>query len=121
MTTKKTAWTFIGGLTGTFLALSIWAFQARTITLVWDAMPAGEVWTQVRAYEKNLDGTTTLIATAPCTIGTPNVCPTSVSFSVTKMTHTYIVRSFDGAWESDDSNTAFLPGPPKPPGNLRKQ
>lgn len=120
MTTKKTAWTFIGILTTAFLSLSLWAFQNRSVTLFWDPMPAGEVWIQVRIYEV-ATGTYTLVATAPCVVGTPNVCPNTISFSVAKTSHTYIARSFDGSLESDDSNTVFISGPPKVPGNLRRQ
>lgn len=120
MKTKTAAWTLIGGLSGTFLGLSIWAFQARSVTLTWDGMPSDQSWTQVRIYEITPTAYT-LVATAPCTLGTPNVCPTSVTFSAPKLAHSYIARSFDGTYESDDSNTVFLPGPPKAPGNLRKQ
>ena len=77
------------------------------ITLMWDAMPAGQLWTEVRIYEG-----TTKVATAAGTA-------TSVMFSATKSTHTWVARSWDGVDESADSN-AVVWAPPVPPGHLRK-
>jgi len=77
------------------------------ITLLWDAMPVGQLWTQVRIYEG-----TVLVTTAA-------VPATSVTFSTTKATHTWTARSFDGTEESVDSN-AVIWAPPIPPGHLRK-
>ena len=77
------------------------------ITLLWDAMPVGQLWTQVRIYEGAV-----LVATA----ATP---ATSVTFSTTKAAHTWTARSFDGTEESLDSNSVVW-APPVPPGHLRK-
>jgi hypothetical protein len=88
---------------------------AATVNLAWDAMPAGQNWTQVRAYER-------VGAVAPFTytlVGTSG-CPGCIGVSIPNVpvgTHTYIVRSWDSQQESADSNSAqgtilSVPNPP---------
>lgn len=89
--------------------------QTKALTLAWDSMPDGEKWTEVRIYEG-----ATVVATAPCQPGPPIVCPTQVTFNITRAPHVYAARSYDGFFESDDSNTVTI-APPGKPGNLRKQ
>jgi len=88
-----------------FLLFSSIAY-AGTVTLAWDTMPAGQVWTKVIAYER--------IGTSPYTytkVGeTPTVVPpvapvSTLSFQAAIGTHTYIVRSSNSQSESPDSNS----------------
>jgi hypothetical protein len=88
----------------------------RPVTLAWD-QPTGETWTEVRIYE-TVGTTDVLQATAKCSA--PGTCPTTITFTTTKILHHFFARSYNGDLESDNSNTATLPGPPKPPGNLRR-
>lgn len=77
------------------------------VNLTWDPMPEDEVWEEVRIYESN-----SLVASVP-------VPATSVTFPVEKGSHTFTARSWDGLWESDDSNSVTLKAP-MPPGHLRR-
>ena len=89
---------------------------AADITFVWDPAPAGQTWTKVRLYERT--GTTSPygyalkgeVAGAATTITITGVAPGA---------HTYIARSYDGQWESADSNTASTGAVPTTPGNIR--
>lgn len=83
----------------------------KVVTLTWDSMPSGEAWQEVRIYDNGV-----LVVTAPCTTS----CPTSVTFNMPKAAHSYTARSWDGNWESEDSNTVIVNGPPKAPTNLKK-
>ena len=96
------------------LLLACSACIASDITLTWDAMPAGQSWTAVRAYELSLTGQ------AYTKVG--EVVGTVTSFKVigaTGTAHTYIVRSFDGTNESVDSNSVIVPALPTPPTGLK--
>lgn len=96
------------------LAFSTFA-AAATVTLAWDPMPAGQAWTQVRAYERTG-------ATAPYTYNlvATVACPGCVGVSIPNVaagTHTYVVRSTDGISESLDSSSVqgtilSVPNPP---------
>lgn len=108
-------------------ALAVLLLQAgfvRNVPLSWDAMAAGETWTEVRLYEKKADSTYTLLGSVGCLPGPPISCPTSaiVAFA-DKAAHNVIARSYDAvvALESDDSNTVALARGPFPPGHLKKQ
>ena len=73
------------------------ASMAANVRLAWNPMPAGEAWTEVRAYE--VTGTTyTLLGTVPA--GTNAITITGLSTG----SHTIVVRSFNGQSESPDSN-----------------
>jgi hypothetical protein len=90
-----------------FLFLTIGA-RADTLTLSWDAMPAGQTWTKVRIYE--VPGYTLRAEVAGSA--------TTASFEVDKLGHSYTARSFDGVRESADSNTVGFPAAPVSPGHL---
>ena len=78
------------------------------VTLSWDAMPGTEVWKEVRILEG-----ATVVATAAMPAASVVVA------NVTKAPHTFVARSFDGTFESDDSN-AVVVTPPVPPGHLKR-
>ena len=83
------------------ILLTLFALPAMAvdITLQWDAMPVGQAWDNVVAYEK---------------VGTTYINKGQVVGAVTTLTitnvaigsHTYIVRSKQASVESVDSNTA---------------
>jgi hypothetical protein len=101
--------------------LVIWAQSSRPITLAWDAMPAGEKWASVRIYEITNPASPVMVAETQCTIGPPIVCPTEVTFTMSRATHTYTARAWDGFWESGDSNSVTVPTPANPPTGLKKK
>jgi len=96
------------------ILLTLFALPAMAvdITLQWDAMPVGQAWDNVVAYEK---------------VGTTYINKGQVVGAVTTLTitnvaigsHTYIVRSKQASVESVDSNTASKDILPINPGNLR--
>jgi hypothetical protein len=92
-----------------FLLFAIPAL-ADTITLQWDAAPAGQNWTAVRIYE--VAGTVYTLQTSVAG------SVTTASFTVDKLGHSYIARAYDGIRESGDSNTVILPAAPLAPGHL---
>jgi hypothetical protein len=94
--------------------------STKQVTLGWDAMPVGEHWTEIRIYDESTTPET-LVTTAPCT--SPGIgCPTtSTAFIVTRTAHNYVARSFDGFWESGDSNVIVINAPPKAPINVIKK
>ena len=101
------------------LAGSIIGFQStKQLQLQWDPMPTAESWQAIRLYD--ISGTETLLGTAPCTVGTPIVCRTSMTIVVQKKAYQIVARSFDGFWESGNSNVVVLNGPPAAPTNLKK-
>src|SRR5512136_2901694 len=71
---------------------------AASVKLAWDAAPAGESWTEVRAYEIT-GGTYTRVATVA-----GNLTELTIP-SVATGTHTYVVRAYNGQQESPDSNS----------------
>jgi hypothetical protein len=85
---------------------------AATLTFAWDPMPPDQNWTKVRLYEKS--GTTyTLLEEVDGTetqATVPNVIPGA---------HSFVARSFDGIWESGDSNVVTTGPVPNPPGNFK--
>ncbi len=102
------------------LLFSLLPMQAatRVITFAWDAMPAGETWTEVRLYEQKADLSYILLGKVTCTAG---VCPTTLAITFTDVAlHNVISRSYDAAQtlESLDSNMVTVPKGPIPPGHL---
>jgi hypothetical protein len=85
---------------------------AVTVTMSWDAPLPADSWTQVNAYEI-VNGLYVLLGSTPCPGCTSIVVP-----NVTKSVHIYVVRSFDGIWESPDSNAVTIT-PPKAPNVLK--
>jgi hypothetical protein len=101
-----------------FIFLSYAWQTSKQITLQWDAMPSGEKWTEVRIYDIT-QSPEVLVATSAC--NSAGVCPSnSVSFTVQRAAHSYVARSYDGFWESADSNVVEINAPPKIPANLKK-
>ena len=94
------------------VALSAPQPSSVQLTLGWDAPPVGEAWVEVRVYDSGAK-----VATLNCTAGVP--C-TQVSFTTTKGVHSFTARSFNGDWESEDSNVVVTKTVPKPPGNVRR-
>ncbi len=88
--------------------------MAAEVKLAWDPMPAGESWTTVRAYER--------AGTAPFTytqVGEAAQPANEMTLAnVVPGKHTYIVRAFNGAWESGDSNSVGTPTLPTAPGRV---
>jgi hypothetical protein len=98
------------------LGLGVWSMQvSKQITLQWDAMPLDQKWTEVRIYDV-AQSPEAIVATATCS----TTCPTTVTFTVPRAAHTYVARSYDGFWESADSNVVTLNAPPKIPTGLKK-
>ncbi len=88
----------------------------KSVTLGWDAPSANDLMNikSTRIYSSGV-----MIAEATCTPGTPNVCPVTVTFTVTiPGTYAFTARFWDGIQESGDSNTVTTPV--GPPGKLHK-
>jgi hypothetical protein len=86
------------------------AAVAASVTLEWDAVPAG-TWEKVRIYEKT---------------GSASVLITEVDGNLTQATfeavpgiHNYVARGYKAPWESADSNTVTSPAVPAAPTNLK--
>jgi hypothetical protein len=88
------------------------SLQAASITFQWDAKPSGQTWTKVRVYEK-MGTTYTLL------IEVNGTETQATAANVTPGSHAFVARSFDGVWESADSNTVTTGTPPTAPGNFR--
>lgn len=113
---------------GLVLALLLWAGAASAQTVVpspvppttqltWDASPSTDEVTGYRLYERNTDATYTLLAEV-------NAATTVVNFpALTPGTHTLVVRAFNVAGESLDSNSLVvrLVVVPQAPLNFRIQ
>jgi hypothetical protein len=85
---------------------------AATLTFAWDPMLPDQNWAKIRLYEKSGITYTLLVEVA----GTATQATVS---NVTPGAHSFVVRSFDGTWESGDSN-AVVTGPvPNPSGNFK--
>jgi hypothetical protein len=85
---------------------------AATLTFAWDPKPVDQNWAKVRLYEKSGTTYTLLI----------EVAGTATQATVTNVTpgaHSFIARSFDGTWESGDSNVVTTGPVPNPPGNFK--
>jgi hypothetical protein len=93
---------------------------SKSITLAWDPMPVTESWQAVHLYDISVTPEVLLAAPA-CSVGPPIVCPTQVAITITKKPYSFVVRSWDGVWESDNSNVVPLAGGPKAPTNLVKK
>jgi hypothetical protein len=93
-----------------FLCLPLTA-AAATVTLAWDPAPAGQSWQKVRIYEKGAAGYVLLVEVAGDA--------TTAQISVVPGAHAWVARSFDGVWESSDSNTVTTGPVPTSPGGLR--
>lgn len=92
------------------LLMAISAYVA-TLTFAWDSKPADQNWTKVRLYEKSGTTYTLLI----------EVAGTATQAMVTNVTpggHSFVARSFDGTWESGDSNVVVTGPVPNPPGTF---
>ncbi len=101
--------------------LGIWAYQqSRQITLTWDPMPVGQQWASLRIYDLAVTPPV-MVAEIQCSIGPPITCPTEMTITMERAAHTYVARSWDGFWESGDSNSLEVPGPPRAPSGLKKR
>jgi hypothetical protein len=85
---------------------------ASTLTFAWDPKPADQNWTKVRLYEKSGTTYTLLIEVA-------GTATQATATNVTPGAHSFVARSFDGTWESGDSNVVTTGPVPNPPGNFR--
>jgi hypothetical protein len=99
-----------------FLMTACFAQQTGTIEFSWDPMPAGQAWLTVRVYERTGSAepySYHQIAEAP-------VPATSVTaqLDVGGGQRIFVARSFDGFWESIDSNSVAIKPKPNPPQNL---
>jgi hypothetical protein len=92
------------------LVIGIIAQQSKQITLAWDAESTDQKWTEVRIYDVS-QSPEALVATVTCV--PPAMCANTVTFSVPRAAHNYVARSYDGFWESGDSNVVLIPAPPK--------
>jgi hypothetical protein len=99
-----------------FLLIAIPALAAD-IQLAWDPMPVGETWKTVRAYElksgaggANIYTQVGEVAASVSTLTLANISPGE---------HRYVVRAYDGTWESGDSNVAGTPPLPASPSGLK--
>lgn len=106
-----------GFLTGIILILAVaQVASAADLRFEWDAAPAGQTWKTVRVYERTG-------AASPFTYALKGeVAGNLTTMSITGVApgrHVYIARSFDGNWESADSNTAETGAVPTAPGNIR--
>ena len=94
------------------LLLMAAAANAAALTFAWDSKPADQNWAKVRLYEKSGTTYTLLI----------EVAGTATQAAVTNITpgaHSFVARSFDGTWESGDSNVITTGPIPNPPGNFK--
>ena len=75
-------------------------------------MPAGQSWQAIRIYEISRTTYTKMaeVAGNVTTASLQNVMPGK---------HVYVARSFDGTWESADSNQISTPPIPAVPTNLK--
>lgn len=90
--------------------------NAAQITLAWDPMPSGQTWTKVRAYERfGVAGSYTYSGI----LSEVNANITTCTFAANPGAHGYVVRSFDGTWESNDSNAVTTTPVPTAPTNNR--
>ncbi len=99
--------------------LGIWAYQlSREATASWEPMPPEAKWASIRLYDLAVTPPI-LVAEAQCSIGPPIVCPTEMTFTMPRAAHTFVARGWDGYWESGDSNSVAIPGPPVAPTGLK--
>ena len=84
---------------------------AATVTLAWDPAPAGQAWQKIRIYEKGATGYTLVTEVAGDAA--------TAQISVVPGPHSWVARSYDGIWESGDSNAVTTGPVPAAPGGLR--
>jgi hypothetical protein len=94
-----------------FLLMAASTYGA-TLTFVWDPMSADQDWTKVRLYEKS----GTIYALLVEVAGTATQ---ATSTNVTPSAHSFVARSFDGIWESGDSNVVITDPVPNPLGDFK--
>jgi hypothetical protein len=100
------------------MGVGLWGRQAsKQATAYWDATTDPTV-IAVRLYDIQ-PVPEVLVGTVLCT-GTPVVCPVSITFTIPRAAHRYVVRAVNSEWESGDSNVIVVPGPPSALGNFRK-
>jgi hypothetical protein len=92
-----------------FMAASTYA---ATLTFQWDQMPTDQNWTKVRLYEKSGTTYTLLVEVA-------GAATQATVTNVTPGAHSFVARSFDGTWESGDSNVVVTGPVPNPPGSFK--
>jgi hypothetical protein len=85
--------------------------NAATVTLAWDPAPAGQAWQKIRIYEKGATGYTLVTEVAGDAA--------TAQISVIPGAHSWVARSYDGIWESGDSNAVTTGPVPAAPGGLR--
>lgn len=101
--------------------IGIWAYQtSKQITLTWDAIANTNDIQSIRIYDLAIVPPA-LVAEAPCSLATPPVCPTEVTFTMPKAAHTYVARTANSEWESPDSNQFTVMGPPPALTGLKKK
>jgi hypothetical protein len=90
------------------LTIPVWATD---IFLAWSPMPADQHWISVRVYER--------VGSVDTKIGESSVPDNTFTVKdVSPGVHVYFVRSYDGTWESDNSNTVSTGGVPLSPQGL---
>jgi hypothetical protein len=94
-----------------FMMLFAVSAFAASLTFQWDAMPGGQNWTKVRLYEKN-GSTYTMLSEVASTV-------TQTTVTVTPGAHNFVVRAYDGVWESVDSNVVVTGPVPTAPSNFK--
>jgi hypothetical protein len=75
-------------------------------------MPSDQNWTKVRLYEKSVTTYTLLI----------EVAGTETQATITNIApgaHSFVARSFEGTWESGNSNVVVTGPVPNPPANFK--
>lgn len=93
------------------------AFQGRAaeVKLGWDNVSTAADLQSVRIYERQPDGTWVMVGEAH--VDADGNAPTQITLKdVAPGVHTYMARSYNGEWESEDSNTMSTkpqPGAPK--------
>jgi len=94
-----------------FALLLVIPLHAADVSFIWDPMPAGQTWTKVRIYDVT-GAVPTMKAEVAATVTTATVANAQPG-------QKYIARSFNGAFESADSNIVTLPPVPMSPTNLK--
>jgi hypothetical protein len=102
-------------------ALILFAFYNTTalaadVKISWDPMLAGEAWQAVRVYERiGAPPDYTFIKVAEVA-GSVNLATVA---NVIPGAHTYVIRSFNGTWESADSAAVVTPQIPAIPTGVK--
>jgi hypothetical protein len=90
--------------------------QAAEVKISWDAPQAGESWQAVRVYERT--GTAPAFAYAKVAEADGSAALATVA-NVIPGAHTYVIRSFNGTWESADSAAVVTPQIPAIPTGVK--